>query len=166
MRPFEFVSFAIFIFLVSCSPDPRVAQLVDQNEIIRTVNRLFIETDNRNWSAVVSCFADSVIFDMTSLTRGQPVRLSPQQIVDGWEQGLKSLQAIHHQAGNYLVTAKDNQADVFCYGIAIHYLPNPSNQNTRTFVGSYDVHLMKHGLDWKIDRFKFNLKFLEDNKNL
>ncbi|MEK9137800.1 MAG: hypothetical protein AAB393_11810 [Bacteroidota bacterium] len=76
------------------------------------------------------------------------------------------MQAIHHQAGNYFVTSKDSQADVSSYGIAIHYLPNPSNQNTRTLLGSYDLQLTKQGQGRMINRFKFNLKFFEGNKNL
>jgi hypothetical protein len=103
---------------------------------------------------------------MTSLAGGQPSKLTPQQIVDGWDQGLKNLKAIHHQAGNYQTTLKGNEADLFCYGIAFHYLPNLSNQNTRTFVGSYNFHLIRTNAGWKIDRFKFNLKYIDGNKDL
>jgi hypothetical protein len=78
------------------------------------------------------------------MTGGQPVQLSPQQIVDNWDLGLKPLQAIHHQAGNYLVSLKDRHAELFCY----------------------DFHLTKRGRDWKIDKFKFNLKYLDGNKDL
>jgi hypothetical protein len=59
-----------------------------------------------------------------------------------------------------------NEAELFCYGIALHYLPNPTNRNTRTFVGSYDFHLLRTHGAWKIDRFKFNLKFIDGNKDL
>jgi SnoaL-like domain len=83
-----------------------------------------------------------------------------------WDQGLKAVKAIHHQAGNYQVTIKGNEADLFCYGIAYHYLPTPTNQNTRVFVGSYDYHLVKGDGGWKIDRFKYNLKFIDGNKDL
>lgn len=41
-----------------------------------------------------------------------------------------------------------------------------SIQNTRTFVGSYNFHLTKAGGSWRIDRFKFNLKFIDGNLNL
>jgi hypothetical protein len=71
---------------------------------------------------------------MISMAGGKPVMMSPQQITDAWEQGLKSLQAIHHQVGNFKVTVQSEQADAFCYGIASHYLPNPTGHNTRTFV--------------------------------
>jgi hypothetical protein len=140
--------------------------LSDQQDVIKTINTLFIETDNRNWAAVKSVFADTVLFDMTSMAGGQPTRVSSQQIVDAWDQGLKPLQAIHHQAGNYRVTIKGTEAEAFCYGIASHYLPNATKQNTRTFVGSYNFHLVRRSPNWIIDGFKFNLKYIDGNKEL
>jgi hypothetical protein len=137
-----------------------------KDRVIETVNRLFINTDNRDWPKVRALFASRVLFDMTSLAGGRPVTIMPQEIVDGWDKGLKALKAIHHQAGNYLVDIKDNEAAVFCYGVAWHYLPNKTNRNTRTFVGSYDIHLVKQDEEWKIDRFKFNLKFIDGNPDL
>jgi hypothetical protein len=137
-----------------------------KDRVIETVNRLFINTDNRDWPRVRALFASRVLFDMTSLAGGQPVTIMPQEIVDGWDKGLKALKAIHHQAGNYLIDIKDNEATVFCYGVAWHYLPNKTNRNTRTFVGSYDIHLVKQDGEWKIDRFKFNLKFIDGNPDL
>ena len=110
--------------------------VLEKEKVKETVNRLFISTDNRNWGEVSSLFASEVLFDMTSMVGGDPVTLTPQQIVTSWEKGLKPLKAIHHQAGNYIVSINQNEAEVFCYGIASHYLPNKSNQKTRTFVGS------------------------------
>ena len=97
---------------------------------------------------------------------GQPVTLTAQQIVAAWDKGLKPLKAIHHQSGNFIVDTTQNEADVFCYGIASHYLPNKTNQNTRVFVGSYNFHLIKNGATWQIDQFKFNLKYIDGNPNL
>jgi 3-phenylpropionate/cinnamic acid dioxygenase small subunit len=141
-------------------------QINDQNDVIATANRLFICTDNRDWQCVRDVFAPEVLFDMTSLGGGQPEKKTPQQIADMWGQGLKALNAIHHQAGNYQVTLRGKEADLFCYGIAYHYLPNPTNQNTRIFVGSYTFHLVRSAAGWKIDRFKFNLKFIDGKKDL
>ena len=103
---------------------------------------------------------------MTSLGGGKPATMTPHKIANAWEQGLKSLAAIHHQAGNYHVSIQGDEADVFCYGIAYHYLPNSMNGNIRMFVGSYNLHLAKMNAGWKIDRFKFNLKFIGGNKDL
>lgn len=139
---------------------------IEKDRVIETVNRLFINTDNRDWPKVKALFAPRVLFDMTSLAGGQPATISPQEIVDGWDKGLKALKAIHHQAGNYLVDAKNNEATAFCYGVAWHYLPNKTGRNTRTFVGSYDFHLIKQDGEWIIDQFKFNLKFIDGNPAL
>ena len=123
--------------------DKQLQHLLDKNAVIDVINRLFISTDNRDWQAVTACFAPEVLFDMTSMAGGEPSTLTPRQIAGAWEQGLSHLEAIHHQAGNYVVTVRDDEADAFCYGIASHYLPNETGANTRTFVGSYDFHLAR-----------------------
>ena len=139
---------------------------LEKEKAKEVVNQLFINTDNRNWDKVSQLFAAEVLFDMTSMVGGKPVILTPQEIVSSWEKALKPLKAIHHQAGNYIVNVNQNEANVFCYGIASHYLPNKTNQNTRTFVGSYEFHLIKNGENWQIDKFKFNLKYIDGNPNL
>ncbi|MDP4197244.1 MAG: nuclear transport factor 2 family protein [Bacteroidota bacterium] len=139
-----------------------LADLIAKEEIIKVIILMVTNTDKRSWNKVQECFAPSVTFDMT----GEAQQVSPEQITEGWEKGLKELKAIHHQMGNYLIDLNGNQADVFCYGIAYHYLPNPSDNNTRVFVGSYDIHLIKSQDKWEIDRFKFNLKFIDGNKEL
>ncbi len=139
---------------------------IEREQVIETVNRLFIFTDNRDWPRVKELLTHRVLFDMTSLAGGQPATITSQEIVDGWDQGLKCLKAIHHQAGNFLVTVDGDGATVFCYGVAWHYLPNKTGRDIRTFVGSYDIHLVKQDNEWKIDRFKYNLKFIEGNKEL
>jgi hypothetical protein len=140
--------------------------LLEKDAVIGVLNQLFIGTDNRDWAKVKTCFTDEVLFDMTSVTGGEPATMTSQQIVEGWDQGLKDLKAVHHQAGNYVVNLNNNEAEAFCYGVAFHYLPNKTNQNTRTFVGSYNFHLTKTGNAWRIDQFKFNLKYIDGNANL
>ena len=103
---------------------------------------------------------------MTSVAGGSPTTMTPQQIVDAWDQGLKALKAVHHQAGNYAVTVQGQEATAHCYGVAYHYLPSKTTRNTRTFVGSYDFHLRELDSNWRIDQFKFNLKFIDGNPNL
>jgi len=144
----------------------RVHQLADKDAIIETINQLFIGTDQKDWERVTGLFAPSVLFDMTSLTGGSPVTMTPRQIVEGWDNGLKTLKAVHHQSGNFIVTLNGNQADAFCYATATHYLPTKSGRNVRTFVGSYDFHLEKKDGVWWINKFKFNLKYIDGNKEL
>lgn len=170
-----FFLFLLILLTVACSHTRQASRsaletqtnaMVEEKNIIKTVDRLFVSTDNRDWEGVKACFADEVVLDMTSVMGGEPNKLTPQQIADGWAQGLKGLKAIHHQAGNYDVLLKADEADVFCYGIAFHYLPNVTGQNSRIFVGSYNFHLKKIGTEWRIDMFKYNLKFIDGNLEL
>ncbi len=140
--------------------------LETKDVLLEILNDFFVETDNRDWPRVMATLAPKVVFDMSSMTGEPAVTRTPQEIVQGWDQGLKSLAAIHHQIGNVSIKLHPNEADVFCYGIALHYRPTPSNNNTRRFVGSYNLHLVKLRDTWKIDQFRFNLKFIDGNKDL
>ena len=159
-------------FVSSCDHDDEMkhnkdlSDLIEKENVLKTVNSLFVSTDNREWTEVKKCFSDSVLFDMKSLTGIESSVISAEDIVNAWDNGLKDLQAIHHQVGNYMVEIKNNEADVFCYGTASHYLPNRTGNNVRTFVGSYNFHLVKSNSSWKIDRFKFNFKYLDGNADL
>ena len=140
--------------------------LINKDQIRETIDQLFIATDNREWQKVKQCFTDSVKFDMTSMTGGDPAIIKSDEIINGWEAALKKLEAIHHQAGNYLIEVNNDESTVFCYAIASHYLSTSSGNNTRTFVGSYNFHLMKKDNHWRIDQFKFNLKYSSGNMDL
>ncbi|MDP4172772.1 MAG: nuclear transport factor 2 family protein [Bacteroidota bacterium] len=64
-----------------------LADLIAKDEITKVINLMVINTDKRNWDKVRECFAPSVLFDMT----GEARQVSPGQITDGWETGLKEL---------------------------------------------------------------------------
>jgi SnoaL-like domain len=145
--------------------DP-VRELVEKDRIIDTVNQLFVSTDQRDWGGVRSVLAADVLMDMTSLAGGKPTRMSAEQIAAGWEQGLRPIEAVHHQAGNYRVQLDGERATAFCYGTAYHYRKTRSGRNTRVFVGSYDFHLQRTNDRWLIDSFRFNLKYVDGNLNL
>jgi len=139
--------------------------IIEKDKVIETITNLFINTDNKDWNKVKDCLTEKVHFDMSSLG-GETTILTSQQIIDIWKKGLTPIEAVHHQAGNYKVEIKDDEATVFCYGVAFHYLKTKSGNNTRTFVGSYDFHLIKINGKWLINKFKFNLKFIDGNLNL
>jgi hypothetical protein len=145
--------------------DP-VRELIEKDRVIDTINQLFICTDRRDWAGVRSVLADSILMDMTSLVGGQPTRMTAEQVAAGWEEGLRPIEAVHHQVGNYRVEFEGNQATGFCYGIASHYRKTRSGRNTRVFVGSYDLHLQQSAGRWRIESFRFNLKYLDGNVSL
>ncbi len=140
--------------------------LREKSRLVDAVTELFVATDLEDWSRAQACFTESVYFDQTSLTGGEPSHISPSDITASWDEGLKPLQAIHHQIGNIQVVIKGEKATVNCYGTAYHYLPNKSGKNTRTFVGSYAFELVKRSGTWKINSFIYNVKFIDGNKDL
>lgn len=140
--------------------------LVAKQEVSDTIINLFVGTDERNWPAVLECFAPRLSFDMSSLTGAQPGDVLAKEVIAGWEKGLAPLAALHHQAGNFRVEVDGDRATAFCYAIASHYLPNPSGRNTRVFVGSYDFSLARDGSRWRITAFRFNLKYVDGNLEL
>ena len=146
--------------------DRAVEQLQERERIVDVLNTLFVATDAREWSRVRSCFAPVVRFDMTSLAGGTVQELSPEQIAAAWETGLKPIEQVHHQVGNLSVRCVGAEADATCYGIAYHYRRTQSGRNTRVFVGSYEFQLGLQRAAWLIRSFRFNLKFVDGNREL
>ncbi|WP_199200249.1 nuclear transport factor 2 family protein [Adhaeribacter arboris] len=93
-----------------------------REQLIEIVNKLFVYTDSREWQKIQEeIFAKKVLFDMSSLGAGDPAEKTSQEICAMWNTGFQGIDAIHHQSGNFLVTATENTATVFCYAIANHY---------------------------------------------
>lgn len=138
-----------------------------REEIIETVNKLFIYTDSQNWDALQSeVFTEKVFLDMTSLG-GNASDLKSIEICDMWQEGFKELDAINHLAGNYLVElVSDNEAEVFAYATATHFKDSAANGKTREFVGTYNFKLKKLENGWRLYSFVYNLKYANGNLEL
>jgi hypothetical protein len=143
-----------------------LATLSDKQQIVEVITELFVATDERDWSRVIGCLAPQVLLDMSSLGGAPATTMAAADVAAGWERGLAPLAAVHHQAGNFLVRLRGDEADAFCYAIASHYRSNSTGRETRVFVGSYDVGLRRDGGRWRIGRFRFNLKYVEGNLEL
>ena len=139
----------------------------EREKVVEVLNRLFYYTDHQLWENLKSeVFAEAVTMDVTSLGAPNVEKMSAQQICDAWKVGFKDLDAIHHQAGTYIINIEGNSASAKAYAIASHYRKDASNGNTREFVGSYDFHLQNSDSGWKLDSFKFNLKYMSGNLDL
>lgn len=140
--------------------------MIERGRIADVIYTLIVATDKRDWTAVRACFTAEVDFDMTSLVGGTPQRLTPEAVASAWDTGLRPIEAVHHQAGNLMVEVGADEAAASCYGIAYHYRKTRSGKNTRLFVGSYDFHLRLLEGKWRIDLFRFNVKFVDGNLEL
>ena len=142
-------------------------QFTQREQIIETVSKLFLYTDNQEWRKLQDeVFTSEIEFDMTSMGAEKIERVQAREICYRWEKAFKELDAVHHQAGTYVVEINNDEAKVSAYSIASHYRKEAKKGKTREYVGSYDLHLIKHHGDWRIDRFKYKLKYSTGNLTL
>lgn len=139
----------------------RLAALWEKDQIIEVATRLFVATDDRDWTRVTECFTDEIWFDTESLTGKPPALSAAVDVVRMWEEYLRPFAAIHHQIGNIQVEIAENAHDAVlrCYGTASHHSVELGGGATRTFVGRYELQFLKREVHWLIHGFKFELRF-------
>ncbi|MVU80349.1 nuclear transport factor 2 family protein [Nocardia sp. ET3-3] len=142
-----------------------LAALADRLDISDTITRLFVYCDQARWADLrESVLATEVFFDSGF---GGPVGPRPgSDIVDDWETGLGSLDAVHHQAGNHLIEITGDTALAHADSIAVHVKNSAQHGTTRWFVGSYALGLARTEKGWRIDRFEYKLKTIDGNADL
>ena len=141
--------------------------LTEREQVVEVLNRLFYYTDHQQWDKLKSeVFDREVLMDMTSLGASKAEIWSAERICDEWEQGFENLDSIHHQSGNYMIEFSGSSANAKAYAIASHYKKDASQGSTREFIGSYDFILGKTKDGWKLNSFKFNLKYMKGNLEL
>lgn len=142
-------------------------QFSTREQIIETINKLFYYTDYQQWEKLINeVFDKEVYLDMVSMGAEKSVLILSSELCKMWEEGFSELDAIHHQAGNYIVEVNGNSSNVKAYAIASHYKKNASQGTVREFIGSYDFHLVKTGNGWRINKFIYNLKYTDGNMEL
>ena len=139
--------------------------LIAKDAVARVIRETFVGTDEMDWDRVHRAFAPRVLLDMTSMGAPEATEMAADEITSAWDDGLKHLEARHHQIGNLEIEVDGDRAAATCYGSAWHYLPNPAG-STRCFVGTYDFGLSRMDGEWRIDLLRFNLKFIDGNADL
>lgn len=137
-----------------------------RDQIIEVVNKLFIYTDEQAWGKLQNeVFTNEIWFDMSSLG-GETKTMMAKEVCNLWQKGFEGIDAVNHLSGNHLVTINGVAADVFAYATATHYKKAAQHGNTRAFVGTYNIHLIQTQNGWRINSFKYNLKYAEGNVEL
>jgi len=96
-------------------------KFADKMEITELSNKLFMYVDAQQWDKVLDeVFTNNVWFDMKS-AGGEAKTLEAKEVCEMWRQGLSGLDAVHHQAGHYLISVHEASADIYGYAIATHY---------------------------------------------
>ncbi len=141
--------------------------LSDKWELQELANKLFMYTDSSDWEKLqTEVFTEDVWFDMQSAGGGAPENKSAQDICTMWQDGLEGLDAVHHQAGHYLINVENAEADIYAYAVATHFKKNAQKGTTRTFVGSYNLKAIRTEKGWRLNSFKYNLKYMDGNTTL
>ena len=138
-----------------------------QQELSQLANKLFMFTDAQQWQKLLDeVFVEEIWFDMSSIGAGEPKNIKAKDLCEMWRQGFAGLDAVHHQAGHYIIEVNQINALIFGYAVAFHYKKSALNGKTRSFVGSYDLAAIRTDRGWRLSSFKYNLKFIDGNPDL
>ena len=138
--------------------------VADKLEITELTNKLFMYVDALKWQQLLDeVFEKEVFFDMSSAGGGKASKMAAKDICEIWRQGFEGLDAVHHQAGHYLINVNGNESDIYGYAVALHYKKDATKGDTRTFVGSYDLRAKRTAKGWRLTQFQYHLKYLDGN---
>jgi hypothetical protein len=140
-------------------------RMLDERDIINTVNAIGMFSDECNWSALSETFADEVLLDYSSM--GAPAEgLKPAEIIIRWKALLPGFKMTQHMITNHRVRIEGDEAVCLSYVAATHHLPNPTGNDIWFVMGHYEHHLVRSLTGWKVDRMKFDATLIEGNSEL
>ena len=141
--------------------------LTDKIELTELANKLFMYCDGKQWQQLLDeVFTSTIWFDMTSAGGDKPDNIGAKAVCGMWKEGFAGIDAVHHQAGHYIIKVNNDKADIYAYAVATHYKKTATKGNTRTFVGSYDLKAERTPDGWRLSQFKYNLKYIDGNASL
>jgi hypothetical protein len=145
--------------------DPALQSLVDRAAIIDTINGVGVWADHKDFAKLRPLFADTVEMDYTSLAGGTPVTVKADDLMKGWENGLRPLRT-QHMITNHLVTIRGDTAESISYVHAMHYVPNNMGLSSWQVYGSYNHTFIRSAGAWKITAMKLNKLMADGNAAL
>ncbi|WP_425827319.1 nuclear transport factor 2 family protein [Streptomyces fractus] len=134
--------------------------------IAETCTRMAVHADRREWGLLRGLFADKVLLDYTSLGGGEPVQLTPDQIVDAWSATLGGYDATQHLIANQLVQVDGDRAVCTASFQATHRLATPHGSPLWTLGGDYRWELTRAGARWLINSVVMTATWGDGNKDL
>jgi hypothetical protein len=139
--------------------------LADRAAIIDTINGVGVWADRKDFAKLRPLFADTVDMDYTSLAGGTPVTVKADDLMKGWESGLRPFRT-QHMITNHLVTITGDTAMSISDIHAVHYVPNDMGINNWQVYGTYDHKFIRTAGGWKISAMKLNKLMADGNAAL
>lgn len=151
----------------SAGMESKILDNVQRSAMMGRLHLLFRSVDNQDWANVKEVLAEQVELDMGE----GPSQKSSDEVIEIWKKSLSGAEASQHVVGNYGIEVNGREARLLFNGIATHYKKLKSGKNTRTYHGSYEVHMAQPEGDatnwaWKITKFKYVNKFMDGNLSL
>lgn len=126
--------------------------------VMNTYSAIFRYADEHNWDALAGLLAENVDFDYSSLS-GQPARiLRSVEILENWAAFLPKFKFTMHYLSNHFAEIDGINAMAFCYGQAVHLLPN---DETWTVYGKYHFRLTEVDREWKVNSIRYEHKYAQ-----
>jgi hypothetical protein len=97
--------------------------------------------------------------DLSSLAGGGPVRITADELYEGFRQGLHSGKSSHHMATNYQVRIAGDQAELWAQGYAWnHVAALPEGANLWETWGIYRLPCRRTPAGWRLEGFSYYSK--------
>ncbi|TLF73215.1 nuclear transport factor 2 family protein [Nocardia cyriacigeorgica] len=139
---------------------------MDRLDVIDTCTRMAWHVDHREWDELATVFTDRVRLDYTSLNGGEPVTLSPAQLVAAWRDTLGGFAATQHLLGNHLVTIDSDAAVCTASFQATHRGSEAFGATLWTLGGSYRFDLVRSAGGWRISGIVMTAAWGDGNRGL
>ncbi|WP_228835744.1 nuclear transport factor 2 family protein [Nocardia abscessus] len=139
---------------------------MDRLDVIDTCTRMAWHADHREWDQLADVFTDQVRLDYTSLSGGEPVMLTPAQIVAAWQDTLGGFDATQHLITNHLVTIDGDSAVCTASFQATHRKSDALGASLWTLGGTYRFDLVRSGDEWRIGGVVMTAVWGDGNRGL
>jgi ketosteroid isomerase-like protein len=139
---------------------------MDRLDVIDTCTRLVWHTDQREWDRLTEVLAEQVTLDYTSLNGGDPITLTPAEVVNAWQNTLGGFDATQHLLANHLVTVEGDAAVCTAAFQATHRKASPHGAALWTLGGTYSFSLTRGTGGWRITGVVMTAMWGDGNRGL
>lgn len=121
----------------------------DDAEIRRVVDEIDNLCDEKDWETLRTYFADEVETDFTSLSGGEPAKISAEDLVGAWKHNLFAEKKTFHQRGNHRIETDGDRAEVFSKAYAFNLIETGEAAGFWEVWGNYTHRLVRTETGWK-----------------
>ena len=143
----------------------RLAELIDERDVLDTVHRFAAGMDLRDWAAYRAVFTDEIVLDYTSYRGGEPITVTADSWVERVQRRFTTMIATQHSLTNARVEL-DGPDDALCrtYVEAMHVAVIDGVEEWCLIGGEYRDRLHRTSDGWRITAKVLGLRWTIGNK--